>query len=268
MSEVKIEKRFCAFIDVLGFKNIVKENGDANEACSQVVSALKAGLSKLEQPKKLGLIDVKSFSDNVLVSLKYGLGRNFVAPIFEFICKYQIELIRHGYLVRGGLTLGGLYIDEHTIYGEALIEAVEIESSKAINPVVMLSQDVFDFAKKNDHLDVVSAVFNGRLCRSYVFEYEGRYFVNYLRAAFVSDNDTDVVGIFPTKLDAQLMECHRDMIVSNMKMYSTNSKVFEKYLFLAAYHNKFCDGCVGVPYYEESLKVPLLGREISFVEGF
>jgi len=76
------------------------------------------------------------------------------------------------------------------------------------------------------------------------------------------------VGIFPTKLDVQLMACHRDMIVSNMKMYSTNSKIFEKYLFLAAYHNEFCDGCVGVPYYNESLKVPLLSRDINFVKGF
>ncbi|QXI21132.1 hypothetical protein HU724_019155 [Pseudomonas iranensis] len=268
MSEVKIEKRFCAFIDMLGFKSIVTKNGNANEACSQVVNALKAGLSALEQPKDLGLIDVKSFSDNVLISLRCDLGQVFVAPIFEFICRYQIELIRHGYFVRGGLALGGLYIDENAIYGEALIEAVDIEKDQAINPVVMLSQGVFDFAKTNSHLDVVSAVFNGRSCRSYVFERHGRYFVNYLRAAFVPNDDPEAGGIFPTKLDVQVIALHRDMIASNIKMYSASSKVLEKYLFLAVYHNKFCEECVGVVGYNESLKISSFGDEVNFVKGF
>ena len=268
MTGVKLEKRFCAFLDILGFKEIVKENGDADEACAKVVDALKAGLRTLEYPLSHKLVDVKSFSDNLLFSLKYNIGSKFVVPMFEFVCKYQRTLIQSGYFVRGGISLGGLYIDDHAIYGEALVEAYEIESLKAINPVVMLSRDVLEFAKSNEHMGVVSQVFNGKLCRSYIFEFNGQCFVNYLRSAFVPVEDPDAVGILPTELDVEFMRFHRDAVILNLEKYSENRRVYEKYLFLAAYHNAFCDACAGDSEANEELKIKTSGYDFKFLKGF
>lgn len=264
--EVKVEQRLCVFLDILGFKNIVREDEGVDEACAKVVAALKSGLKSLDKALELDLVDVKSFSDNVLISLKYEVGKNFIAPLFEFVCGYQKVLLQHGYFVRGGMSLGGLYVDEYAIYGQALIDAYDIESDKAIYPIVMLSQDVLEFAKRNKHLGLVSQVFNHRNFLSYVFEFREQFFVNYLRSAFISDEVG--VGVFPKKLDVDFIEHHRNIVVLNMKKHSANERIFSKYLFLAAYHNEFCDACNGVFGYRDDLKISSFGYAFNFVEGF
>ena len=53
----------------------------------------------------------------------------------------QLDLIQSGWFMRGGVALGDVHIRDGLVYGPGLIEAYDIESSKAVHPRVVLSRD-------------------------------------------------------------------------------------------------------------------------------
>lgn len=156
VSEPKLKKGFCAFLDILGFTEYVKKNKGNNEAFRAALAALKAARSTLDDPVKLKLIKVKSFSDNVLISLEFRNDLFLLTSLFEFICRYQRELVWHGHLVRGGVALGEIHVDDDMIYGMALIDAYEIESNKAEHPAVMVCDSIIEVARDAQLVDASS----------------------------------------------------------------------------------------------------------------
>lgn len=46
-----------------------------------------------------------------------------------------------GFFIRGGLSVGTLFVDDNCVYGEALIDAYELESKVAVNPIVILCEN-------------------------------------------------------------------------------------------------------------------------------
>jgi len=71
--------------------------------------------------------------------------------IFKIIFFATHELLRVGFLIRGGVTVGGLYHnDAGVIFGPALIEAVAIEK-KACYPRIICGDSLIDFLDQTDY---------------------------------------------------------------------------------------------------------------------
>jgi hypothetical protein len=77
------------------------------------------------------------FSDNFAWSMPAGTG----ARILGVASKLTISLLRKGFLVRGGVTLGPLYHKDNVVFGPALNEAVRLEHEEAIYPRILISAD-------------------------------------------------------------------------------------------------------------------------------
>ena len=149
--------------------------------------------------------------------------------------------------------MGPLFMDDTSVYGAALLEAYELESKIAVNPVVALSDDAM---KLVDHH--MTYYFNERppQVRDVLRGPDGRYFINYLTEAIYETSQGE-------KLAVKLLRKHKNNVVAELRKHRKNPRVFEKFAWLAAYHNHFCDQVAGFPEYKVSLKVP--GKEFSLV---
>ncbi len=161
-SEMKYEKRLVAFIDILGFKKIVKQSEKDVSKVELIYSVLdylknrevpdnwdlrlveieedaqKRGVENFEIRDKT---NITAFSDSIVVSVKVEDNINEMAStlIINLACIGAI-LLEKGILFRGGLTVGNLIHKENgTVFGQGLIEAYKLESNTAKYPRIILS---------------------------------------------------------------------------------------------------------------------------------
>jgi len=125
------EVRLVAFIDILGFKNVVKGTKDERRLKSvlRAIDRLR-DLSDDVQPSSK---QVSQFSDSIVVS--YAVHeRASVFYLLLDIAMAVLDLVYWGFAVRGGVTIGPLIHDEKHLLGQGLIDSYEMESKFAKYP--------------------------------------------------------------------------------------------------------------------------------------
>jgi hypothetical protein len=90
-------------------------------------------------------LKVKQFSDNIYFSFDYEIDEPYdlyfgIYIIITISSIYQRIMMNKGYFVRGGIAHGLNLVDDHLIFSEALIKAVEIEK-KATYPRITLHKE-------------------------------------------------------------------------------------------------------------------------------
>lgn len=165
--QIKETKHIIAYLDFLGVKKRIC-SGD-----TEFINQLKFIYQKAKQNcqkvnncvdnSKLAPIKQQIFSDNIVFAQEI-ISKDNVYQVFNFILfvsAYLHQALLAGFLVRGGITIGDLYIDNTFVSGKALIKAYQLESQIAIYPRVVVDFDVFgilstldDMIKKNFSLPV------------------------------------------------------------------------------------------------------------------
>lgn len=156
------EHRLIAFIDILGFKDIVKQSETDSSKIELIYSVLKYlkdwentekwDLKFLEieddaQKKGLrnfdlrGKTNITSFSDSIVISVQVNNNVNEMASTLIVNLAYiGTVLLEKGILFRGGLTIGNLiHFDNGTVFGQGLIDAFMLETRSAKFPRIILS---------------------------------------------------------------------------------------------------------------------------------
>ncbi len=261
--EPELKQGFCAFLDILGFTQYIKKNKGNTEAFKAALTALKAARSTLGAPEALNLIKVKTFSDNVFIHLNYRKDLFLLTSLFEFICRYQNELVWHGHLVRGGVALGEIHVDNDTIYGMALIDAYEMESNLAVYPAVMVSKEIVEAARDAQIVEI-SSCWSYQTNDWYFISIDGKYYLNYLKSAFVFFEDRD--GLTMNRLDMHFLRQHKNLIEQNLATLEPGTEIHKKYVFLADYHNAFCEQCKDRMEYLPNLTIDRPENKISFIQ--
>jgi hypothetical protein len=164
---LKYENRLIAFIDILGFKEIVSssEKDDSKvEFLYSVLNYLKSWetseswssqLVEIEedaQKKGVENFDIRdktnstAFSDSIVVSVKVENNVNEMASTLIVNLAYiGAILFEKGILFRGGLTIGNLIHNENgTVFGKGLIDAYQLESNNAKFPRIVLSDKLLN----------------------------------------------------------------------------------------------------------------------------
>jgi hypothetical protein len=142
----------------------------------------------------------------------------------------QTELAMRGYFVRGAITLGDFHFYDGLVFGPALVEAVELERSSALNPRIILSPRaarVLRNAQAGAHLLGIS-----NEDAPVLVDQDGLAFVNYLERIF---EDTEANP-------ASLMRRHRDKVVAKLDTHSADLSKWSKHCWAAEYHNTVCIG--------------------------
>lgn len=146
---MEYEDRYIAFIDILGFKSLLKEK-TAEELYIiinnfQVQSFLaKQNNNKHEEAKKLDF-QVTCFSDNVVIScLNKKEEKNSLSLMYflEAIVNYQLILNLSKITIRAGITKGELVHQNDICYGPGLVRAYYLESEIAIFPKIVIDDNI------------------------------------------------------------------------------------------------------------------------------
>lgn len=160
---IKTENRIVCFADVLGFKQMIKKYDldssssilfEFKDAYQQAIHAIKKNRQEYASDK----IKFQMFSDNICISMPY---EDHQESLFDSFLKvsilasiFQFFLLQKGFFIRGGIAKGSYFSDENMIFSNALVNAYELESKKAIYPRIIVQEELVRTLKfKNDKIN-------------------------------------------------------------------------------------------------------------------
>lgn len=248
-----------SFIDILGFSQLVEAlpPQKIHEAISRLQHATEPMQLEDEQHMQLaydsGQVNPtfsQSLSDSVVrasILEPAAVSREGVfyprdGLFFELhdLLIAQLALVDHGILVRGGITIGKLYVNSEAntpFFGPGMVRAYKIESVEAVFPRL-----VVDHCLLTEYLDGHPLLAQSEPGEDDVAELrsmlrtgeDGTVFLDYLSAAPSS------WSTFAGYLN--FLHRHRDLVQSRLDDDRLPGRVRRKFLWLANYHNDTVDG--------------------------
>jgi hypothetical protein len=252
----RLRRSVTAFIDILGYTEYIRncfKLGTGQAELQKLRDALDVAYLDLKQrhtstiaEKDLSL-QIRTFTDNLVIAHIMPepigdddgrWGESCIQTVVFYVAFLQAEMARQGYLIRGAITVGDLYLDEDIVFGPALLEAYDAESKLAIFPRVILCENAVKEFKPNWTRKIPDLLIDS----------DNKVFIDYL--------DATVMIAYPDDRPfTEFTDGHKVLVVENLKKYKDNPHIRAKYEWAAIYHNSFCDRFPNL--FNENEKIPL-----------
>lgn len=153
LSNIEESLYVIAYIDMLGTKKRI-ESGEStltlrclHQLYTEIIKAYTGEALKSEH------LRIKIFSDNIIIAhpiLNHDIFKtSCLNQMIAFAASFQIMAMFYQWPVRGGITIGKLYIDDVLVWGSGLVRAYQLESS-ANYPRIVIDKDIlFPLVEKN-----------------------------------------------------------------------------------------------------------------------
>lgn len=199
MSIIDIKEfHFVAFIDLLGFSDMVKHDLEAPNGQEKYVQKLFEIHSSTLALQETGFhVNLIQFSDSIVLSTEYN-PRNFDA-FLNIIGQYQYNLFCKGILSRGGIAYGKHFFENGFLYSMGLIEAYRIESKIAKYPRIVISTDLFDLIYSDQSYTRIAPIMK---------ENDDLFFIDYLEHGRIEENCKYLNEILKTAVSPEVKEKH------------------------------------------------------------
>jgi hypothetical protein len=140
MSDSALKDRVVAFIDILGFKDLVSRLQAEPELFKTILEAQEQALRKEQKiyESVSRRVEMTAFSDCVVLSAEAGNESEVVAKAGYF----AIGLLHRRVLCRGAVVTGKAYHRERILFGKAVIDAYEAERDVAKYPRIIIDNAV------------------------------------------------------------------------------------------------------------------------------
>lgn len=153
---VETDNRIVAFIDILGFKKMIN-NYDENQKSSTLLQDLNTTLKEVidstvkiwnsnESNYDFVGFEYKIFSDNICLSVPFFDSKiDFelnLGIVLNIVKNFQFQMLSKNYLIRGGISIGSYYSNDHMIFSGGLVDAYTLESKHAIYPRVLIDEKI------------------------------------------------------------------------------------------------------------------------------
>lgn len=240
-SAKKLKTHLTIYLDILGLREqMISVKADVRQSEKLFLSYRKALINALTllEPSKSEGNDLpppwehKIFTDNVVLAVSVDSWHG--EPEFGTACSraaaFQLSLALDGWFVRGGMSLGPLFIDDRIVFGPGLVEAYELESQIARDPRIVLSPEVSKLIKS--HLRFYTEPFEAPQNGYILLDTDGRPFLNYLYEPIAFEVDKSAV------LD--MIRIHKRRVERNLKTFRDKPRIWAKYKWLSDYHDFFC----------------------------
>jgi len=239
-------RSLVVFLDLLGFRQEIVGAFKMNQA-QQLLRRLKEALDECyaginghgDLNPSSSLIDnwtplwtTKAFTDNIVLGcplLDHDLGEGSMGSLFIALSEYQMGLIKHGFFVRGAMTVGEHYMDDKIVFGDALLEAVELEKSRARDPRIILSRDAKRLAER--HLQFYRDEADAPQFHDLLIDSDGECFLSYLDGVALPES--------PELLKRHL-DIHARIVSDRLRFHFGSPSIWAKYAWIAEYHNFIC----------------------------
>ena len=154
MNEKGYIDSYVAFVDILGFKNFVNNNGSAiisnlfnyiedlkNKALECFNNLKYKGNEKL---KPASNITINIFSDSVIFSCPKN-ENNSLPTLLYVINRFLFNLLLdYNFLCRGAIAEGEFFAEKNIIFGPALVEAYIMERNLSVYPRVIFTRNTIE----------------------------------------------------------------------------------------------------------------------------
>lgn len=173
----KTEKYIVAYLDLLGITNRIHSIEYQELAMNKLHNLYTFSMRLTEeiQIEEFKEIKFKIFSDNIIIAKKVSEeSEQAVKDIRSLLmCAGHFQELAAsdsvGWMLRGGITIGNLFIDDTMVWGDALVKAYSLEDKIANYPRVIIDDIVVNEIVKNQNLS------------DYVRQdFDGLYYLNYL----------------------------------------------------------------------------------------
>jgi hypothetical protein len=153
---VETDNRIVAFIDILGFKEMIN-NYDENKKSSTLLQDLNTTLKEVidstvkiwnskESNYNFVGFDYKIFSDNICLSVPFFDSKTDfelnLGIVLNIVKNFQFQMLSKNYLIRGGISIGSYYSNDHLIFSGGLVDAYTLESKHANYPRVLIDEKI------------------------------------------------------------------------------------------------------------------------------
>jgi hypothetical protein len=146
---MEYEERYCAFVDILGFGELIKRLRSGAVG----FEAIRRILERIHTPfqdsfgQSFPGSDFKSQSISDAVAVSAAPDRQGLLHVFASLSQLTCDLLAEGYFTRGAIVKGLLYQDTKTVFGEALVDAFHFERDVAKYPRIIVTRQVVDDTK-------------------------------------------------------------------------------------------------------------------------
>lgn len=225
----KLEKKVILYIDILGAKD--KMENEAEKTLTTFynllhnVSNLQNNLQNLQYNDNHCIM----FSDNLVITFCKHIKKTNepitifdIVDAFSFACFFQTQAIKAGLLLRGGIVIGDIYIDDVFVYGTGLINAYYIENN-AKYPRIVIDKSIIDYIS-NDKTNALNMP-KGAIC--YTMDDDRKFFLDYLSAMGMNEEDRD-----------EIIKCGNS-IIDNIKESELDASISEKYAWQRKYFERY-----------------------------
>ena len=251
MTEKKYENKILAFLDILGFENLVNESKQDANIISKIVNMLEmiSDLGESSKITKLNILEVDptnyefhQFSDSLVI-----IGDDISHDHFQYMswlvmrCQYYLFKEAH-YFLRGAMVVGDIYDNDNVMFGPALVNAYHIErdKDKAIWPRVLVDKGFYD--KFNEDI-------KNRDFIEFLRKESGGIFLDYLTFIFhmiVISILKDYKNYLSTNNPEDLFSIHKEAILYQVNSIKKTGELnrkenLNKYKKLSHYHNQVID---------------------------
>ena len=223
MEIIKNEECYVAFIDILGFKQYVK-NKEPDKVLELFEEILKnkdrIGKDKIaicvdkQLMERYNLLSEKIYmyvmSDSIILAIKscHEGGLKFLAKWcmniqFKLLFKYHI-------MVRGGISKGIYYGDGIINFGKGMISAVELESS-AVYPRIIVDSNLVEEIERNSKLPFLNHEV------TIAADVDGKYYIDYLTNINWKKVQKDIMEFIKSGKDIPLIKEKYDWLENKVK---------------------------------------------------
>ena len=213
---------YIAFLDILGFKEIVKKRG--NEYIKDIFGKIVASRENIKITNK-GLdtsldsvIDntyIRILSDSIIIAIpsRFDISLVFLCECCRII---QSTLLTQNVLLRGGISCGDFYGNEEIMFGKGLVTAYELENM-AEHPRIIISPEIVH--EYHERVGTSTPIY---ITDMIALDYDNYYFINYLMYFFTIGKKDQLIQFIREKI------CEEKLPI----------KVKNKYTWLQRYFNR------------------------------
>lgn len=223
-----------AHLDFLGAKEKMRSIEERDAFLQQIYEIyIATANNKLSNITKYMLRSMYSriFSDNILVALPAGMD-NYITGNFlriaRFCTLFQFLALTKGLFVRGAITYGDFIGNDTFVFGEALVNAYEVETSRAIYPRILIDNSVFD----NLHIEISNIIpKNDEFKKIIKRDFDGQW--------YISPFGTMPKGFMLENYENYLSDVKKHIFGAYQN--SKYEKHKQKYYWLITKFNEFCE---------------------------
>lgn len=178
----KYENRIVAFIDILGFENIIKSTLKSQielENLGNAIAYIHDYFNSVKQSyADSSIFQLSQFSDSIVISVSMKNSHEMLT-IFKHIKTIQINLLSKGILLRGGIVKGKLIHNENMLVGPGMINAYKLESKCALHPRIVIDPKVLWQFRRVNGVKQIERLKDFDYEKSFAKEADGTSYIDY-----------------------------------------------------------------------------------------